>query len=174
MMHLAVAINHRDSSLIPKLVSIFTRSSAYHVELVFSDDVSLVVDPKGLRFENRRHVYRNNYYNWVMIPLEFIKPVDEFTIRDEAVRLVKQNPKYDFLGACFGWLGSRWNNENRWYCSEIAAYLLRPYIPYLGQMMWVTPEDLWYYVTEFIERIDNQQRPLPKDPYNPDNYSETR
>ena len=118
MLQLAVLVNDPKKSWLSKLVNIFTRSHASHVELVFSDDVATIVTPSTIALAKRG----------------FNKTIKRF--------------KYDYLGAISGLFGSARQNKDKWYCGEIVAELLKDYIPELGELDWATPDKVWKIVAE--------------------------
>lgn len=146
MMYVAVALNGRSSELIPALVSLFTWSKAYHCELVFSDGYAVVCDPLGVRIEKREY----DHYRWCFVPLPMINEPEEESIRVEAERLVSLNPKYDYLGALLGRFHANFQNKNKWFCSEITQYLLKPYIYGLNTDEWMSPGDVWKITADYI------------------------
>ncbi len=149
MIHLAIAVNNRDNTLIPTLVSLFTWSKAYHCEIVFSDGVTITADSKGVRYLEDQ-VY--NHYKWVVLPLPQIDSTSETEIRNLADALVERHPKYDYLGAILGRFSSTLENSDRWYCSELCRYLLKDKIPSLDDNKWITPDRVWKIVAADIDR----------------------
>lgn len=148
MMYLASALNTRDKSLIPNIVSFFTRSGIYHSELVFSDNQSFSVTPKYIGYLERHH----NWYEWTLTPLPMISGEAEYKIRDEVNAILATKPKYDYLGALFGFFAHNLQDKNRWYCSELCRHVLKDYIPGLRKYKWLGPDDLLKEVSLYIEK----------------------
>ena len=65
MMHLAVAINDPEHKLSSALISLFTRSHAYHVEPVFSDGATFCCSPKFMGMTNRKY----DHYHWILMKI---------------------------------------------------------------------------------------------------------
>ena len=150
MLHVAVAINDKDKSIIPVLVSVFTLSKCYHTELVFTDGQVLTTDPKGTRFIEREY----DRFHWVLIPVPWINHIEEKEIRERAEEIIKTQPKYDWLGAIFGGIHSSIENPKKWFCSELCASLLRKYTPPLDVDKWWSPEKLWKALSEYLDDYD--------------------
>lgn len=150
MIHLAVAINDKDNRLIPKLVSIFTFSAAYHTELVFSNGDAIFASYKvGVTWVRREY----NPYYWVNIPLPWIKDEDQIRIRQWCDTLVQQGAEYDWLGAIFGGIWNNIEDPNRWFCSELCAVAIRQYTPPIaayGTDKWWSPKDLWKVCSDYL------------------------
>ena len=143
MISVAVAVNDRDRGMIPLIVSLFTWSKAYHVELVFSDGKSVVAEPKGIHWGDHKF----DPYTWVMMPLPQITKEQEIKIREEAESIINAEPKYDWCGAIFGaFMNTSFNQKDRWYCSELVAYLLRGVIPEFIKESQFTPAEVWKVV----------------------------
>lgn len=146
MLQLAVLVNDPKKSWLSKLVNIFTRSHASHVELVFSDGVATIVTPSTIALAKRASGY--DKYHWVLVPLPHIYEAQEYIIRYNANLLYAKRFKYDYLGAISGLFGSARQNKDKWYCGEIVAELLKDYIPELGELDWATPDKVWKIVAE--------------------------
>lgn len=140
------AINSRDTKIIPALISIFTWGKTYHVELRFSDGVSLTTEPQtGVQYVTRQY----DFYHWVAIPLLWIDHSQEEIIRKWADTLVQSHTKYDYLGAILGGtLGS--NDPNKYFCSELTAEALSTCMPILDKNKWYSPNDLWKILSEYL------------------------
>lgn len=157
MMHLAVAVNDRDSSLITILVSLFTWAKAYHCELIFSDGVTITADPKGVRFLDDETY---DHYKWVMLPLPQIDTDNEAKIRERAAVLVDRKCGYDYLGAILGRFSATLENSDKWYCSELCRYLLKDDITCLSDNKWITPDRIWKAVaTDLDQRYQYYDKP---------------
>ena len=48
---------------------------------------------------------------------------------------------------------SKKENSDKWFCSELIAYLLKPYIPTLDTDKWMTPDRLWKLLSDRIDNI---------------------
>lgn len=154
MMYLATAVNEDDKELAPKLVSFFTHSKPYHSELVFSDGTAVVVSPSFMGWKQREY----DYYKWMLLPLVMINEEQEQEIREVANKLLGDDPKYDYLGACCGWIRNWMQDPNKWYCSELCRALLRPYIPLiLDDDKWITPDRLLRILSTYM-KIDNRDQ----------------
>lgn len=145
MMYLAVAINEPDNKLSAAFINIFTLSKAHHVEIVFSDRWTLSARPGFVGLMQRQY----NYYDWLMIPLPMITEERERVIRDWAKALSDSCPKYDYLGACSGFFGSKRNDPTKWFCGELCAKALEEDIPELETLKWATPEHVWKLVSNY-------------------------
>lgn len=146
MMFVSIAVNDRDSELIPFVVSLCTWSKAYHCELIFSDGQSLVMDPKGCRFEQRAI----DPYKWVILPLPEITEDQETTLRNKAQQIMQTCKGYDWLGAILGvFLKTDVESPRRWYCSELIAYLLKDHITEFQQGQF-SPGDIWRIVANHL------------------------
>ena len=150
MLHLAVAINDKDNRLIPKLVSLFTFSTAYHTELVFSNgDAIFASHTAGITWVKREY----NPYNWVNVPLPWIRRMEQEFIREWCDYLVQQGVQYDWIGAIFGGLWNSIEDPNRWFCSELCAAAIREYTPPIaekGANKWWSPKDLWKVCSDYL------------------------
>src|SRR5574344_289689 len=144
MMYLAVGLNDPDKSIVAKVVHFFTRSCAYHVELIFSDNASLVVVPTLVGYTDR--IY--DYYHWQTIPLDFISKKEEKEIRARADEFMAKKPKYDYLGAILGFFGTNRQDSSKWDCGELVAELLKNKIPEFNDLKWATPEIIWKTISE--------------------------
>lgn len=148
MMHLAVAVNDRSGDMIPFVVSLFTWAKAWHVELIFSDGVTISASPEQVGYRTAHY----GRYKWVLVPLPQISEEDEQQIRDLADDIAIRNPKYDYLGAILGRLVPTAQDSNKWYCSELCRYLLKSKIPSLDDKKWITPDRLWRTVVDDVHK----------------------
>ena len=148
MLRLAVALNDPNKSLVSRIIHACTKSAAYHCELVFTDGRSLIVTPRYIGMGIRSY----NFYNWTLVPIPGVDNVAEADIRQKCEDILATKPKYDWLGATSGFFGSKKEDSSKWFCSELIAYLLKPYIPTLNTNKWMTPDRLWKLISE---RIDN-------------------
>ena len=148
MMYLASALNTRDKTLIPNIVSFFTRSGIYHSEIVFSDNQTFTVTPDHIGYIKRDYTW----YEWTLTPLPMISGEEEYKVREMANAILKTNPQYDFLGALFGYFVHKFEDKNKWYCSEACKYLLEKYIPTLKEYDWIGPDDLLKEVSKEIQK----------------------
>lgn len=161
MMYLAVAVNARDTNIIPDIVSFLTRSGAYHCELVFSDDNACVVTPKYIGYMRRTY----EWYKWQMLPLPMINAVAEADIRTRCNEIFSRNPTYDWLGVILGALFRNLQTTRKWYCSELCKVLLNPYIPGVKKHEgWITPDRLCRIVSDELANKypDYTTRPFVK------------
>ena len=141
MVSLAVAINNVKDNFIPTMINIFTFSRCYHTEIILSDGKAIYCGPDGIRYIERESY---DMYSWILIPLREVDEEAEQNIKDEVNRYISQNAKYDWIGAIFGRFRSSFNDESKWFCSELCAKLLSPYYPELQmQNTWWSPEKLW-------------------------------
>ena len=145
MIQVAILINDPNKSIFSRIVNVFTRSVASHVELVFSDGVATIVTPQERVLAKREEPY--DLYHWVMIPLPEITEEQEKAIREKAEKLFAMHPKYDYLGAISGFFGSCRQDKSKWYCGELVVELLKDYVPELGVFYWAIPEEIWYVLT---------------------------
>ena len=148
MMHLAIAVNNRDSTLIPTLVSLFTWAKAYHCELIFSDGTTLQATPEKIGYTTGIQYDR---YKWVILPLPQIDDTAEAKILGLADAILEKNPKYDYIGAIFGRWAPALEDGDRWYCSELCRYLIKDEIPALNDDKWITPDRLWRAVADDLD-----------------------
>lgn len=148
MMFLAIAVNNRDSNLIPLIVGLATWSKAYHCELVFSDGVTLQSTPKHVGYVDKV-VY--DRYKWVLLPLPQISGEREYAIRAMADSLLAKNPTYDYVGAIFGRFIPTAGDSNKWYCSELCRYLLKDDISAIKDEKWITPDRIWEAVANDLD-----------------------
>jgi len=150
MLHLAVAINDKNNNLIPKIVSLFTYSVAYHTELVFSDGKAIFASHKaGITWVEREY----NPYNWVNVPLPWIGRHEQILIREWCNDLVQQDAQYDWAGAIFGGFWNNIEDPNKWFCSELCAAAIREYTPPIkeaGDKKWWSPKDLWKVCSDYL------------------------
>ena len=153
MIHLAVAINDKDDRLIPKLVSLFTFSAAYHTELVFSNgDAIFASHTSGVTWVQRDY----NPYNWVNIPLPWIGRREQVFVREWCDALVQQDAQYDWSGAIFGGIWNNIEDPNRWFCSELCAAAIRDYTPPIaayGTKKWWSPRELWKVCSDYLVEL---------------------
>ena len=148
MMHLAVAVNDRSSSMIPFLVSLFTWSKAYHCELIFSDGTTISASPEHVGYRNAHY----GRYKWVLVPLLQIDEITEQNIRKAANELVDKHPTYDYIGAIFGRFKASTADNDKWYCSELCRHLLRDYISTINDDKWITPDRMWSSVADDLKQ----------------------
>lgn len=153
MMCVAIAVNNRNPQLIPTLVSLFTWSKAYHCELIFSNGKSLVVDPSGVYWSEAEF----DPYQWVVLPLPQVTPEAEAKILSEAQSIIEKKPKYDWLGAIFGKFAKFLDREDRWFCSELTAYLLRDQLPKFDYDRWISPAGVWRVVADYLMEYTAQK-----------------
>ena len=146
MMYLAVNINDYQHNVSSFIVNLFTWSKAYHVEPVFSDGYAFRASPKQMGYLKEKY----NYYEWLLIPCDFINEEEEATIRKWFDELAKSNPKYDFLGAISGVFGSSREDPSKWYCGELCVKAFGDKIPELKELSWATPEKVWKLVSEYV------------------------
>lgn len=140
MMHIAIAIHDIDNDIVPWLISLFTRSKAYHCELCFSDGTAISSTyPKDVHFKKINY----NHWCWVCLPLPWINAAQETQIRKISTELVNNKTEYDLVGAIFGGLSKRLNRKNAYFCSELCVNLLAPYTQEMDKTKWYSPEDLW-------------------------------
>jgi hypothetical protein len=111
---------HAKKNIFDKLVRTFTKSDYSHVELRFSDGMCFSSSPRdgGTRFKK----IDIDDKNWHIIDLYNVSKDTENKIRNLANEMV--NKKYDWLGVLGFVIPLFPSDENRWYCSEICAYLL--------------------------------------------------
>lgn len=140
MLHLAFAIHDRDNELIPKLISLVTKSKAYHCELRFTDGTAISSTYKYNVYFKK--VYYD-HWRWVCIPLPWISEFEENEIRTKAQEIVDSGARYDLLGAVLGKFSKKFNKKNDYFCSELCAELISPYIDCIDTSKWYSPEDLW-------------------------------
>lgn len=152
MIHLAVAINDKDESVVSTLISIYTLSPAYHTELIFTDDKVFTMDPNGARFITRTY----DRYHWVLIPLPWISPLQEKEIRTWVEELVASNPKYDWIGATIGRIKPEVGRNNKWFCSEACAAALAKYTPVITMDRWWSPVKLWKTCSDYLTQYDSK------------------
>lgn len=162
MMYIAIAIHDRDNDLVPFLISLFTRSKAYHCELRFSDGTAISSTyPKDIHFKNITY----NHWCWVCLPLPWIDAAQEIVIRKQAEEMVAAGLKYDLVGAIFGKYSKRLNKKDAYFCSELCVELLHSCTPEFDTTKWYSPEDIWKTIankldTEFPEYMDPGYNPL--------------
>lgn len=149
MLKLAVALNDPNKSIVSRVIHACTKSAAYHCELLFSDGKSLIVTPKYLGIGLKSY----NFYNWALVPIPGIDEETEIDIREKCESILAKKPKYDYLGAISGFFGSKKEKSDKWFCSELIAYLLKPYIPTLDTDKWMTPDRLWKLLSDRIDNI---------------------
>jgi hypothetical protein len=146
MLQVAILINDPHKSILSRIVNLFTRSTASHVEIVFSDGMATIVTPSERVLAKRDEPY--DLYHWVMIPLPEITYLQESLIRKKAEEIFASHPKYDYLGAISGFFGSSRQDKSRWYCGELVVELLRDYVPELAALNWAIPEDIWFMLAD--------------------------
>ena len=149
MLKLAVALNDPNKSIVSRIVHACTKSASYHCELVFSDGMAAIVDPSNIVLSSRTYTY----YNWTLVPIPGIDEQQEVAIRQAYLDILKQDPKYDWLGAIAGFFGSKKEDPKKWFCSELVAYLLAPYVPECDVDKWMTPDRLWKILSDRIDRF---------------------
>lgn len=151
MMRVAFAINTRDKSIISGLISLVTRSPAYHCELVFSDGNAITAQRDGVQILDRQY----DWYGWTALPIPWVDWKEEKEIRAIAEAIATEcklmgKASYDYFGALFGRLNTHWENERKWYCSELVSYLLHPYTPVLKPEKWYSPGMLWSTLSKYL------------------------
>ena len=148
MMRLAVAINDPEHKLSSALISLFTRSHAYHVEPVFSDGATFCCSPKFMGKTNRKY----DHYHWILIPCPFVDEDSEKEFRVWCEELNVRNVKYDWLGAISGLFGSSREDSSKWFCGELCVKAFGKYIPELEKLKWATPEKVWKIVANYVDQ----------------------
>lgn len=104
-----------------KLISIWTGSIFSHCELIFSDGEAFSASPmfKGTRFICSK---KFNKKHWIFLDLD-ISMDQENEIRYKSTQLLYT--KYDWVGIFLSQvLPFKIQDEQKWWCSEICAYLL--------------------------------------------------
>lgn len=154
-MRVAFAINTRDKSIIPGLISFMTRSPAYHCELVFSDSKAISAQRDGVQIIDRQY----DWFGWTALPIPWIDWQAEKGIRAQAELIAdhclgRGASAYDYFGALFGRLNARWEIPAKWYCSELVSYLLFPYTPVLNEHKWYSPGMLWETLSNYLNVIE--------------------
>lgn len=142
MMKLAFAINDRNRSWISSLICIFTKAKAYHCELIFSDGNGVSAFPsEGITFGPKDY---NDTYSWVQLPLYWINEYEEQAIRNELQKIMTESKGYDYIGATFGKYWHAAQDSRRWFCSELCATLIAPYVDTIKPHdKWYSPDELW-------------------------------
>lgn len=149
MMKIAIKVNSEPHDWVASLISIFTRSRAFHVEPVFSDGVSFVVTPKFIGLRSRMHDY--DKYHWVLLDCPWMTEEEENKQRSWAESIVLSNAKYDYLGAISGCFGSDREDPSKWYCGEVCAKIFGDTVPEFKKLKWATPDKVWRLITEKIK-----------------------
>ena len=140
MMHVAIAVNDRDKTLISTAISILTWSKSYHCELIFTNGDVCSVDPtNGVHWTTR--VY--DRYHWILLPLPWINHKDEKIIRKWCEDKVESNAQYDYLRALFGNFCPV-DDPLKWYCAELVVEAISPFLPEVFSVdKWYSPNDIW-------------------------------
>lgn len=147
MLHAMFAVNSRDKTIMPAVISLFTWSKCYHVELLFTDNMALTSTPKGgVHFIERRY----DTYNWVALPIPWVKARHAKEIRRWGESLVEAKTQYDFSGAVFGRFSKKMDNPKKYFCSELVAEALRQYSDFLRNDRWYSPEMLWQSLSNHL------------------------
>ena len=113
----------RKSSFIGNLISMWTNSVYYHVELIVGDQwISANSEAGGITIAPLRELN----YNWDYKHLGQIEVTESQYLN--FVQFIDDNRtcKYDWLGILFSQvLPFRWNSKDKWFCSEIVTKLLQ-------------------------------------------------
>lgn len=144
MMKLAIEVNAYSGDWLANLVSLFTRSRAFHVEPVFSDGVAFVATPSFTGLSS--HAY--DKYHWVLIDCPWIDAEEEKKQRVWAESVVLKDIKYDYLGAISGFFGSDREDPNKWYCGEVCAKIFGDTVPELKELKWAIPDKVWEIIAK--------------------------
>lgn len=150
MVSLAFSLNKRDPELTSFLISLFTWSKCFHCELIFSDKKVLRCDNKGIYWTEAIHPY----YLWTVLPLPTITTEQEQSMREKAEQLVASKAKYDWTGAILGSFSPYFNSPERWFCSELCAYLLTDALPmiFTDPKKYWTPGNLWKAIGAYLSQ----------------------
>jgi uncharacterized protein YycO len=98
------------------LIRFFTWNTYSHVDVVFRDHVIGATAQEGVRVTTLREMKRKSS-KWAIYEMECPK---HHAFRD---RIVSQIEKpYDFLGILGFFVRRNWQQENRWFCSELVAW----------------------------------------------------
>jgi len=122
----------KKSTLLDKVIGLFTYGKYSHCELVFSSGLSFSISPRDN--QARFKVINFDDTQWDFIEL---KLCNEQGIAQKASKLIGK--KYDYVGALFSAIpGAHIQKENKLFCSETVAYLIGLEDPHL-----YSPNDLY-------------------------------
>ena len=134
----AIFYQAKEKTLFGKLISWWTTGKFSHVELVFSDGTKFSSSHRdhGVRFKE----FELKSENWAIVDLPMTE-AQEARTRGLAQTFVGK--KYDYKGV-LGFVYSPLSADgNRWYCSEICAYLLN-IEKVVATPPKISPSDLYY------------------------------
>lgn len=103
-----------------KIIATWTRGPYSHVEMVFPDGECFSSSPRdgGVRFKK---INRSNKWSSIKLSIDYNE-----NIRKDCEKYV--GLPYDWYGCMGLTLGfSRIEEKNKWYCSEICAFILNKY-----------------------------------------------
>lgn len=110
-------------SFIGNLISLWTNSKYYHIELIVGDKwISSNAEAGGVTISPLRTLN----FNWDYYEIGDVKVTEEQYINFTNFIKEQSDCKYDYLGIVFSQvLPFRYHSDTKWFCSEIVAKLLQ-------------------------------------------------
>jgi len=116
-----LAFYHGPGRLFDKLVRWFTRSKYSHVELCFTEDLAFSAD--AWQTKRTRFIKANfNPAHWDY--RDFVVNLPQWQQMYDAAVVINNRP-YDYLGILSFVTRSSRQDQDKWFCSEVACYLLQ-------------------------------------------------
>ena len=111
----------KDSGIIPKLISKWTKSKYYHVELII-DNIWVSVYDDGVKLNKLRPLSTN----WDYLALDTVTLTDEQYSKFMLYLHNQEGKSYDFLGIFLSQVFPlKIDSDSKWFCSEIVTKLLQ-------------------------------------------------
>lgn len=138
-------------NLYGKIIRFLTNSPYSHCLLQFSDGSSFSSSHAdgGSCFQDKENTEKliADIEAWDSISLPWISPAQEKRIylfcRQE------DSCEYDYFGVLFGWLNSRYQNPDKWFCSEICLSVILPFTKGIRDQ-WYSPGALYNAVRDAL------------------------
>lgn len=113
----------KNKSWVGKVISFWTRSVYYHVELILDKYwISSNADEKGVTIKELKPLK----YNWEYKDLGTITLTEEQYHKIISFIESQRSKKYDWLGIIFSQtFPFKWHSRNKWFCSEIVTKILQ-------------------------------------------------
>lgn len=121
-----------------KLIQWWTKSKYFHVEIAFKDKWVAAHTDTGIRMEQLKPLYDNNYEYFELEVPNITKEQERILI--EFIK-EQENKGYDWKGIFLSQiLFLNWEHPEKWFCSEIVAKVLE--LLYVQEFMGIAPNKL--------------------------------
>lgn len=152
MFYVMFKVNDPGPNPLSFAICLCTWSKVSHCEMLFSDGTIANTDMKhGVHFTNIKE--RNyDFYNWIALPIPTITKAQEQMIKEWVQHLVDIKSGYDTLGAVFGGIFGC-QDGSKYFCSEMVAEALAPFIPQIKYGKWYSPKSLWKILAAHTSKL---------------------